>query len=307
MTGYIAVTRGTAVKRFLITGGTGFIGRHLISRLARDGHAIGCVTRPGSDVSGIPPSASILPHDGSPQGMTSIVTTFAPDIVVHLASYFIAEHKQDDLIPLIETNVLFGTQLADAAASIGVSKFLNVGTSWQHYEQQEYDPTCLYAATKQAFCDILQFYAHAAGMRVITLELFDTFGPDDTRNKLIPLLLRMVHTGSSLKMSRGEQKISLIHVDDVVQCFLAAFDHFEQLNSGEAVSYAVRSNEEPSLRDMVGLFEELSGTRLNIEWGARPYRNREMMQPWHGPTLPGWQPQISLRAGLQQIIKAAGI
>ena len=46
----------------------------------------------------------------------------------------------------------------------------------------------------------------------------------------------------------------------------------------------------------------LSGTSLAIEWGARPYRDREVMVPWtKGKTVPGWAPHIPLERGLGEL------
>ena len=74
----------------------------------------------------------------------------------------------------------------------------------------------LYAATKQAFTDLLVFYAEVEGLAVHTLELMDTYGPGDPRAKLIPFLLRAGAEGTTVEMTDGTQLIDLVHVDDAV-------------------------------------------------------------------------------------------
>ena len=295
------------MQRVLISGATGFVGRHLVRHLARNGVAVGCIVRDGSDATTFGEVAAVLPHHGSTEELHEIVRRFAPQCVVHLASHFVAEHQPHDIAPLISANLLFATQLADASATAGVEQFVNTGTSWQHYEGAVYNPVCLYAATKQAFDDILRYYRERFGMRVVTLELSDTYGPGDRRKKLVPLLLERVKDRQTLSMSAGEQRISLVFISDVVEAFVRAFEIVGDLPPGEEARFGVGAAEQPTLRELVALFEREAGVRLDIRWGERPYRTREVMVPWQGPALPGWRPKIDLPAGIRRVLEAADV
>ncbi len=106
--------------------------------------------------------------------------------------------------------------LAEAATGVPGLRFVNTGTVWQHFDAAPYSPVSLYAATKQAFADILVFYGEVAGLSVHTIELMDTYGRDDPRAKLIPFLLRAGAEGTTVEMTDGTQLIDLVHVDDAV-------------------------------------------------------------------------------------------
>jgi hypothetical protein len=43
----------------------------------------------------------------------------------------------------------------------------------------------------------------------------------------------------------------------------------------------------------------VSGRKLNIEWGGRPYRDREVMVPWKGIPVPGWKAKVNVEEGIQ--------
>lgn len=238
--------------------------------------------------------------------MRGIVRNACPDVVFHLASWFLSEHQPKDIERLIESNLLFGTQLVEAITLEGMKYLVNTGTSWQHYENHDYSPVNLYAATKQAFETLLQFYVEARDLRVITLKLFDTYGTDDPRPKLINLLRRVAIEGESLAMSPGEQLVDLVHVDDVVRAFRMAGD---RLVAGAVCGhecYAVSSTQPMRLREVVALAEFVLERRLPIDWGGRPYRDREVMRPWSGNTIPGWKQVIPLRTGLSACLAASG-
>jgi len=209
------------------------------------------------------------------------------------------------VLPLLTSNVLFATRLLDAAVRSGVQWVVNTGTAWQHYEGREYSPVNLYAATKQAFEALAQYYVEAYGLRFLTLALGDTYGPGDTRSKLLNLWSRIAKTGTPLDMSAGLQKIDLVYITDVVEAFKCAVEQFQLVNWTEETmpTFRVSTGESLSLRELATVFEEVTGAALPIRWGTRPQRLREVMIPWEGalPVLPGWQPKVPLRMGLARL------
>lgn len=293
----------------LVTGATGFIGSHLTGRLVRDGWEVHVVIRPESDVTvlaEVRESVTIHVHDGTTNGLQAIVSTAAPRTVFHLASLFLSEHRSTDVERLISSNLLFAAQLAEAMAQAGVRRLINTGTSWQHFEGRDYCPVNLYAATKQAFEAILAYYVETTPLRVITLKLYDTYGPGDRRQKLFHLLRQVAERQEPLAMSPGEQLIDLVHIDDVLDAYIDAVDLLlhERIAAHEA--FAVSYGAPIKLKDLVAEYARLLGRELPIQWGERPYRSREVMIPWHsGTALPGWHPRVSLEEGLSQLIAEA--
>jgi len=198
-----------------------------------------------------------------------------------LASYFIGEHQEKDLIPLVQSNVLFGTQVLDAAVKAGCKWFLNTGTFWQHYNGSKYDPVNLYAATKQALEDIGHYYANAHGLRFCTLKLCDTYGPNDTRNKIFNLWEKNSKSGERLDMSQGDQLIDIVHVDRVVDSYMHLICALNSglINQENCDSYYVTSNQTITLKGLAQEYERTHRVKLNINWGGRSYRQREVMEP----------------------------
>lgn len=292
-------------KTALITGMTGFVGGHLARHLLAEGWQLHGVVRHRSSLEGIPPHMIVHRHDGRTEGMAQIFQTVQPDVVFHLASLFLAQHSLAEVSGLIESNLLFATQLVEAMTRQGVRHLVNTGTFWQHSGPDGREPVNLYAATKQAFEAILSHYVVSAGLRVITLKLSDTYGPRDPRKKLLPLLLQLAGEGAApLAMSPGEQEMDIVHIEDVVRAFhLAA----ERLLAGEVAGheqYAVSSGAPVTLRQLVVLFEQALGRPLPIRWGERSYRPREVMQTWRqGLPLPGWHPAIGLAEGFARLLQ----
>ena len=289
----------------LITGSNGFIGSHLVSKLLKTNYKISVLNRS-------PTTSSIFKkdkyfcdfcYDGSSDSINIALQETQPDIVIHLASYFIPRHSPEDVKSLIVSNVDFPCKLLESMSQMGIKKFINTGTYWQHYQDANYDPVSLYAATKQAFEDILIYYVNSQKIDAITLKLFDTYGEGDTRRKVLNLLIDAAKTQKKLKLSRGEQKLSLVHVQDVVSAYEVALRILLNRSDYTHSSYGIAHSEVYSLKELTEAVEKATGYSILAEWGALPYRDREVMQPWSNyEKLPGWQASISLEEGLKMLV-----
>ncbi len=300
---------GATFTRCLITGATGFVGSHLAQRLVLAGHDVHIIVRAYSSLAAIADIADKLtihrlPTEGiaTTAAVIGAVNTALPEVVFHLASMFRAEHTSGDIAPMVDANITFTTQLLEGMRLAGSDTIINTGTSWQHYRDSAYDPVNYYAATKQAAQDIVDFYCNAYGFRAITLKLFDTYGPGDTRNKLLNIFRKATDATVPIAFSKGEQQIDMAHNDDVANAYLIAAHQALQSAASNHEQYGVSSGAPLPLREIANRYEAIAGKRLSIAWGERPYRAREVMQTPTLPRVPGWAAAISLDAGLAELI-----
>lgn len=294
----IAVDR-TSVPQALVTGATGFIGTRLVRLLFERGWGVHAVVRPTSSSALLPSNLILHVDDGSPASLGRIVSHARPTACFHLAGMFVASHRPGEVAGLVDDNVGFGARLAEALAAQPGTLLINTGTYWQHVEGSPYRPAALYAATKQAFEDIARYYTDSQLLRVISLKLFDTYGPFDPRMKLLNLFLSAALTGESLDTSGGEQLVDLVHVDDVAAALLAAAEEVVLTSETAFRSFSVSSGAPISVRGLAAEVEAVTGRRISARWGRLPYRQNEMFSPWDaGPRLPAWTPKIGLREGI---------
>ncbi|WP_342110957.1 NAD-dependent epimerase/dehydratase family protein [Methylobacterium sp. SI9] len=288
--------------RALLTGVTGYIGGWLTHDLLQRGWSVEALGRRRST------QINIRTHlyDGTYASVSSAVELSQPDVIFHLASAVSVEHKHEQVADIVSANVTFPALILEAMAAHGCWNLVNAGTSWQHFDGTDiYKPANLYAATKQSFEDVASFYVDAHELNVLTLKLFDVYGPADPRAKLLPYLIRSALDGVEVVLSPGEQIIDLVHVRDVVTAFAMAA---ERLRSGrrKLESFPVRSGETLSLRELVACVDSAVGAPMRVNWGGRPYRAREVMKPWSATScLPRWQPAVELREGLLEIVAEA--
>jgi len=291
--------------KIVITGATGFVGKSLLERLIENDHQIYIIIRSHSDTSNLPSNINHLIDDGGAKTLENFFLKIKPDGIVHLASLFLAQHQTEDVESLIISNILFSTRLLEAATKSNVNWFINTGTFWQHYNNEDVNPVNLYAATKQAFEDIAKFYYETQDINFVTIKLNDTFGSGDTRKKVFNLWKSLADSNETLGMSPGEQIIDMSYIENIIDAYVTMIDN---LKSDTNMAYkgqvfAISADERMSLKDLAKVYEKVTKSTLKINWGARPYRDREVMLPWDkGIPVPGWKQKISLNDAMAKVI-----
>ncbi len=287
-----------------MSGTTGFVGQHLAQRLTQENHDIYALIRPTANLDYFEKhKIKFFIFDGTITNLISFMQTHHFDGVIHLASRFLAQHKPEDIKDLIDSNVLFATTLLEAAVLSHVPWFINTGTFWQHYEDKEYSPVNLYAASKQTFEAMAQYYYETSPINFVTIKLCDTFGPSDIRPKVFNLWAKISQTQEELAMSAGEQLIDISYIDNVIDgyCQLVQLLADDKDRTMVGQSFAIMADERLTLKQLAELFEKTTKIRLPIAWGQRPYRPREVMIPWtKGQRIPGWRPKITLKEGIKR-------
>jgi nucleoside-diphosphate-sugar epimerase len=292
--------------KVLITGGTGYIGRHVAAQACAQGWTCAVTTRGDPDRQMTRSGLAAFRYDGSLAQAREVVAAFLPDCVVHLAAAIVGEHVPEDAERILLGNVVFPCNLLEAMREHGCRLFVNTASFWQHYDGAAYRPTNFYAASKQAFEDVLAHYVERGEVSAASLVLYDNYGANDERPKIVRLLVEAALAGTPLEMTAGEQVIDLTHVDDIAQAYAAAI---RALAAAPASAPAAHrwfvTGERMRVADLVALVERAACARA--AWlGRRPYRPREIFNPvTPGAPVPGWTPTRTLAEEVAAMIAEA--
>ena len=293
------------MNKVVITGSTGFVGSSLVKYLLKKKFKVAVIVRENSNLYNLKEildDLKVFKYDNDLENLISFFNEYNPKLVFHLASNFKAEHEFNQVDSLVQSNISFGLHILEAMKETGVKHLINTGTSWQHYNNEDYNPVCLYAATKQAFESLIEYYVQAEGFRAITLKLFDTYGENDKRPKLINLLNKFADEKKELNMSLGNQPLNLVHINDVCNAFFIAGEELNQKDFIGHKKYAVSNEKYYKIKEVISLYEDVSGDKIDIIWGGRAYRKREVMVLWNkGKKLQKWTAKISLEEGLKRL------
>lgn len=283
--------------RFLVTGATGFLGKYLVHQLINDQHEVIAVNRSGKKPDdAVWEKIQLIVYDGE---YSSFIDTEPVDVVIHLATCFKSSHRPEEISELIDSNIKLGAHLLEWMQKKEIRRIVNISTYTTSIDGHSYSPQNFYAATKKMFEDLLTFYVQTYPMSAITLDMYDLYGPHDTRGKFIDLIFLAIKNDQVFRMSKGEQEISYVHVDDAVNAILQATMMFTDAIGLEEKFSVYSHGDIMTLLALVQKIEDVLGIHISKEISYYPYRTREMMKVTPSkPLLSGWGPKVSLEAGI---------
>lgn len=268
----------------IITGATGFIGSQLVFSLAQDPrYNLLLIMRSKKNIKN---SKSIhyqkqikylyFNENSNIQDLVKSFKNFKPAIIIHLATCYINAHDSDNIDELFQSNIIFGTKVIEAGVSAGCKKIINTSTIWEYYQNKKI-PVNLYAATKSAFDQILNFYYSSNDLVIITLYLSDTYGEFDKRKKLIPLLLKEMNSSKTIKLTSGNQKLELFHIEDIINLYKATIKKIIKIKNPTKANFFPKG-EQKSIRELILVYQKCVSSRLKFKFNALPDRKREVFK-----------------------------
>lgn len=269
----------------LISGGTGFIGSHLLHRLVYTNHKIFVIKRRSSDlwrIKDIEHRINIL-NINTFKDLSEIFTQNKFDLIIHLAMKYVKRNENwQDVQEINEVNITFPAILLKLAQDHRIKAFINTGTCFEYNlsdspltETNPINPYNYYASTKVAFEHILKFFVAQKGINGLTLKLSHPYGEMDNQ-KVIPLIINSIITNNPLKLTYGEQQLGFTYVGDIVNAYLKAIDlitnakfqSYEVFNIGTGTTY--------TLKQIAKHLETITGKK-NLVSFSEPYPSNEIM------------------------------
>lgn len=279
--------------KIIITGARGFLGNALLESFEDKGHEV-------LPMSFRPNNSNAFLNDFASQ-----LRDFSPDAVINAAASQSTKDSPDALAELIQSNVTAPASMCSLLKHLPTRPvFITFGTSWQFGENRAPEPFNAYASSKASLEPFLDHFAQD-GLRCASLILYDTYGPRDTRSKIINLLIRAIHDNKPLDMSEGNQAMDLVHIQDAVCAVGITLALLLEKAEGCHMRFAVRSGCVISPRDLVKellAMNPQASTSL-FHFGRLPYRKRERFSINEVlPIVSGWKPSISLADGLREML-----
>jgi GDP-L-fucose synthase len=303
---------GTASKgtRVLVTGGSGFLGRHVVAELRAAGAVVAA-----------PSSAEFdLRHRDR---IDALLTAHQPDAVVHLAAV-VGGIGANAAAPgrFFYENAIMGIELLEACRVHGTAKVVIAGTVcaypkhtevpfreellWNGYPEETNAP---YGLAKRMLLVQAQAYREEYGCNDVFLLPTNLYGPEDhddlETSHVIPAMIRRFsearrHGADRVELwGDGSPTREFLHVRDAARAFRLALERYddpEPLNIG--------SGEEISIRDLAELVAALTGFTGRIDWDrSRPNgQPRRRLDTSRARDAIGFEATIPLRVGLEETV-----
>lgn len=299
--------------RFLVTGGAGFLGSHIVDLLR---------------ASNLAPAEIFVPRSRDfdltrPDDVERCLDVARPDVVIHAAAK-VGGIEANRRFPgsFFRDNALMGIHLIEACRRARIRKFVCLGTIcaypkftpvpfreeelWNGYPEETNAP---YGIAKKALLVMLQSYRQEYGFPGIYLLPVNLFGPRDNfdpeSSHVIPAMIRKFLEARDANSERvvlwgdGSATREFLFVEDAARGIVAAterYDGEEPVNLG--------SGDERSIRQLAELIGGLTGFRGEISWDtSRPNgQPRRQLDVTRAAERFGWRSETSLESGLEKTI-----
>ncbi len=301
----------TGERRVLVTGASGFLGRHTLAPLLARGYAVHAVSR-HLPAQAYP--AGVVPHRADlldPPSRRALVQAIRPTHLLHFAWY--VPHGKFWEAP---------ENLDWTAASLGLLREFTEAGGWRAViagSCAEYDwshglclenvtplhPRSLYGTCKQSLHSIASRYfaglpAAGKGPGLAWGRIFFLYGPDEAPTRLVPSVIQSLLRGEPALCTHGRQVRDFMHVGDAGAAFAALLD------SPVEGAVNIASGEPHPVADLVGMLGSEVGRSDLIRLGAVPLSESEPLDLRADVTRlrreVGFVPVVSLREGLKQTI-----
>lgn len=282
----------SGIRHALITGQSGFIGKRLSARLARDGvHVTGASRTAGVDVTSVD-----LPMSGVDHVYHLAAMSFVPDAWANPAECY-------RINALGTMRVLEQCRRAGASMTFVSTYVYGWPAPMPVSESTPANPNNPYAFSKLAGEEACRFYAKTFGVNVSVLRLFNAFGPGQGKDFLIPTIARQVVDPACEEIVVADlaPRRDFVHVDDVVEAFLAS----PRLPAGQPFNIA--SGRSHSVEDVIGACMTAAG--VNKPYRARDEKRMNEISDVIADISAieaacGWRPEISFGDGIRTVVEA---
>ena len=288
-------------KRFVVTGATGFLGSHVVKSLVDEGHSVGAIVRPSSQVEALRglPNVHIFETKYAASSFTSIGSI---DAVIHVATCY--GRNNEAVSDILEANVAFPLKILEQAAAEKVRLFINSDTFFSRPGRLS-NYLKPYSLTKRHFLELGRECAKRRGLHFVNLRFEHLYGEGDDPAKLVMSLIdKCVRGEREIQLTTGRQQRDFIHVDDAVAAIMTILGCESDLP--DFSEYEVGSGKSSTIRELCLLVNRLSGDRSRLVFGALPYLEGELMIS-RADVKPlkrlGWNPAVKLEIGLSRLIE----
>jgi UDP-glucose 4-epimerase len=300
-----SVPDGLSGRRVLVTGGSGFIGRHVVATLSRAGARVRVVDlKPHPD-----PAVEIVQGDITDPAVLEEAFAGGFDSVVHLAAVTSVLRSLEHPRETFTTNVAGTSELLEAARQARVTSLAFASTNAVTgpmeapaiVESATLQPLTPYGATKAAAEMLMSAYTASYGVRCAYLRLTNVYGPGmQAKDSIVARLMRAIRLGKTFEIyGDGKQVRDYVHVSDVVGAFQLALTHDEW--HGPMV---IGTGTSLSVLEVVDQVRRVSGAELDVRHGpAKPGEMPAVIVDPGKARAAGWSPQYTFTGGVEGVWK----
>jgi len=295
-------------KAVLVTGASGFIGRHLLDQLAGQSAHITTISRNQGE---FPTDIEQYALDiGDEQALRDCITTCRPEYIIHLAAFKERSPAVESLYTALETNLIGTLNIFSAAKDTkSVKSIITLGTAEEYgnnllpfHETARESPASPYSFSKLCVTHLGELFWRLYDLPVVVIRPTLAYGPGQGTDMFLPALITALRDNEPFSMTPGDQTRDFIYVGDLVEALLLAAQ--TPRSRGQVIN--IGSGKPVKLSELAGMVGQMMGKSGLVRLGGKPYRKTEVMDYYvdlkKAEDLLYWHARTSLHDGIEKTI-----
>jgi nucleoside-diphosphate-sugar epimerase len=296
--------------RLFVTGGTGFIGTHVVHQLVHDKHELLLLCLEGESIPSALNSKSIhhiiRGNLGDIETWKQELEQFRPQVTVHMAWAGIPNYDSRTST----MNLIHGLKLITMLAEIGCEKVLCTGSCWEYgqksgalREDSIVRPSNVFTAAKHSLHLMGREIALEKNMKFIWTRLFYVYGPGQKGHSLIPHIITAIQSGKKPNIKTPHSRNDFVYVEDVA----TAISTLISKNPNQVV-YNIGSGYSTEILDIINMVYRFYGHKEKCVLSNNEPSNAASVDFWADLTRikedVGWEPAFSIEEGIKKTIES---
>jgi UDP-glucose 4-epimerase len=303
--------------KYLVTGGAGFIGSHIIRTLLEQGHEVKILdnfsTGKRENIADLETKIELIEGDLRDSSKVTEAVR-GVEVIFHEAAFVSVPQSMDEPQDCLDINVTGTSQLFESARRAGVKRAV-FATSAAVYgdsaempltEETPLRPLSPYAASKRVDEIYGQLYTTSFGLDVVALRYFNVYGPrqrpDSMYAAAVPIFIRRLLDGKPITIyGDGGQTRDLINIHDVVRANLVAAAH----PSAPGQIFNICTGIETRIIDLIEVLQDLFPSAPAPTFAAPRAGDiyRSIGSPQKAADLIDFRAEVTLDAGLKEAVE----